>query len=99
MTFMSLEKNKKIKKVTRKLDSLDNRLLKIIKIRTKLVSQILASKTNKRQIVDQARIKKILKNIRKKSLKNNIDVILTKKIWSNMIKAYIDFEYRKFKKK
>ena len=99
MTFMSLEKNKKIKKVRRKLDSLDNRLLKIIKIRTKLVSQILASKTNKRQIVDQARIKKILKNIRKKSLKNNIDVILTKKIWSNMIKAYIDFEYRKFKKK
>ncbi len=98
MTFMSLEKNKKIKKVRRKLDSLDNRLLKIIKIRTKLVSQILASKTNKRQIVDQARIKKILKNIRKKSLKNNIDVILTKKIWSNMIKAYIDFEYRKFKK-
>ena len=96
---MSLEKNKKIKKVRRKLDSLDNRLLKIIKIRTKLVSQILASKTNKRQIVDQARIKKILKNIRKKSLKNNIDVILTKKIWSNMIKAYIDFEYRKFKKK
>ena len=96
MTFMSLEKNKKIKKVRRKLDSLDNRLLKIIKIRTKLVSQILASKTNKRQIVDQARIKKILKNIRKKSLKNNIDVILTKKIWSNMIKAYIDFEYRKF---
>tara|TARA_B100000700_G_scaffold323086_1_gene426114 strand:- start:832 stop:1119 length:288 start_codon:yes stop_codon:yes gene_type:complete len=95
---MSLEKNKKIKKVRRKLDSLDNRLLKIIKIRTKLVSQILASKTNKRQIVDQARIKKILKNIRKKSLKNNIDVILTKKIWSNMIKAYIDFEYRKFKK-
>ena len=99
MTFMSLEKNKKIKKVRRKLDSLDNRLLKIIKIRTKLVSQILASKTDKRQIVDQTRIKKILKNIRKKSLKNNIDVILTKKIWSNMIKAYIDFEYRKFKKK
>ena len=98
MTFMSLEKNKKIKKVRRKLDSLDNRLLKIIKIRTKLVSQILASKTDKRQIVDQTRIKKILKNIRKKSLKNNIDVILTKKIWSNMIKAYIDFEYRKKKK-
>ena len=35
---MSLKKNKTINKVRRKLDSLDNRLLNIIKIRTKLVN-------------------------------------------------------------
>ena len=55
---MSLEKNRTINKVRRKLDSLDNRLLNIIKIRTKLVNQILDKKTNKKQIVDKARIKK-----------------------------------------
>ena len=96
---MSLEKNRTINKVRRKLDSLDNRLLNLIKIRTKLVHQILQNKTSKKQIVDNARIKVILSNIKIKSLKKNIDPILTKKIWKEMIRAYIDFEYRKFKKK
>ena len=96
---MSLKKNKAIIKVRKKLDSLDNRLLNLIKIRTKLVHQILQNKTSKKQIVDNARIKVILRNIKRKSLKKNIDPILTKKIWKEMIRAYIDFEYRKFKKK
>jgi len=96
---MSLEKNRTINKARKQLDSLDNKLLNIIKIRTRLVNQILQKKTNKKQIVDKVRIKKILKNIKKKSLKKKIDVKLTKTIWMSMIKAYIDFEYRKFKKK
>lgn len=96
---MSLNKNKGIKKIRIKLDSLDNKLLNIIKKRTNLVHKILANKTSKKQIVDRARIKVILKNIRKKSLAKKIDTKLTYMIWSNMIKAYIDFEYRKFKKK
>ena len=96
---MSLVKNKAINKVRKKLDSLDNKLLNIIKIRTKLVNQILQSKTNKKQIVDKARIKIILKNIKKKSVKKKMDIKLTRMIWSSMIKAYINFEYRKFNKK
>ena len=66
---MSLKKNKAIIKVRKKLDSLDNRLLNLIKIRTKLVHQILQNKTSKKQIVDNARIKVILSNIKRKSLK------------------------------
>ena len=73
---MSLEKNKTINRVRRKLDSLDNRLLNIIKIRTKLVNQILKKKSNKNQIVDKIRIKKILRDIKRKSLKKKIDVKL-----------------------
>jgi len=96
---MSLKKNKTINKVRRKLDSLDSRLLNIIQIRTKLVDQILKKKNSKKQIVDKKRIKVILKNIKRKSLNKKIDVKLTKMIWLGMIKAYIDFEYRKFKKK
>ena len=96
---MSLDKNKKIRKIRRKLDNLDNKLLDIIKIRTSLVHKILKNKKTKNQIIDRKRINMILKNIKKKSIKKKIDTELTKRIWSNMIKAYINFEYRKFKKK
>ena len=96
---MSLNKNYKIRKIRKKLDKLDDKLLNIIKIRTNLVHKILKNKKNKSQIIDRKRIKVILKNIRNKSLKKNIDTELTKRIWVNMIRAYINFEYRKFKKK
>ena len=96
---MSLNKNKRINKIRKKLDILDNKLLNIIKIRTNLVHQVLKHKTNKNQIVDKKRIKIILKNIKKKSSIKNIDTKLTRDIWSNMIKAYISFEYRNLKKK
>ena len=56
-------------------------------------------KERKNQIVDQKRIKLILKNIKKKSIKNNIDPKITNKIWKNMIYAYIDFERRNFNQK
>ena len=62
---MSLNKNKGIKKIRKRLDSLDNKLLNIIKQRTKLVQMILSNKTSKKQIVDRTRIKIILKNIKK----------------------------------
>ena len=96
---MSPLKKKKLTIIRNKLDKLDNSLIKIIKIRTNLVKEVLKLKETKNQIVDQARIKKILSNIKKKSIKNKIDPKITKKIWSNMIKAYIDFEKRNFKKK
>ena len=48
---------------------------------------------------ENARINTILKNIRKKSLKNKIDPKITNRIWKNMIWSYIDFERRNFKKK
>ncbi len=96
---MSPLKRKKLSKIRFELDKLDNSLIKIIKKRTNLVKKVLALKDKKNQIVDQKRIKTILKNIRKKSLKNNIDPKITKKIWKNMIWTYIDFERRNFKKK
>ena len=96
---MSPLKKKKLNKIRSKLDSLDNSLIRIIKKRSNLVKKVLALKERKNQIIDQKRIKFILKNIRKKSLKNNIDPKITHKIWKNMIYAYIDFEKRNFRKK
>ena len=96
---MSPLKRKKLSKIRFKLDKLDNLLIKLIKKRTNLVKKVLALKEKKNQIVDQKRIHSILKNIKKKSLKNNIDPKITNKIWKNMISAYIDYEKRNFKKK
>ena len=96
---MSLSNKIKILKTRKKLDLLDDVLLNIIKKRTNLVKRILESKSSKNQIIDKKRIKVILKNIKRKSLKKKIDPKLTNMIWSGMIKGYIDFEYRKFKKK
>jgi len=96
---MSPLKRSKLNKIRSELDKLDNSLIKIIKKRTNLVKKVLALKERKNQIIDYKRIKFILNNIRKKSLKNNIDPKITHKIWKNMIYAYIDFEKRNFKKK
>ncbi len=96
---MSPLKKEKLSKIRKELDKLDDSLIKIIKKRTNLVKRVLALKERKNQIVDQRRINLILKNIKKKSLKNNIDPKITNKIWKNMIYAYIDFERRNFNKK
>ena len=96
---MSPLKKQKLSKIRKELDYLDNILIKIIKKRTNLVKRVLALKEKKSQIVDQKRINLILKNIKKKSIKNKIDPKITNKIWKNMIYAYIDFERRNFNKK
>ena len=96
---MSPSKRKKLNKIRSQLDKLDNSLIKVIKKRTYLVKQVLNLKEKKNQIVDRKRIKIILNNVRKKSLKEKIDPKITYKIWKNMISAYIDFEKRNFKKK
>ena len=96
---MSPLKKQKLSKIRKELDKLDNVLIKIIKKRTNMVKKVLALKEKKNQIVDQKRINLILKNIKKKSIKNKIDPKITHKIWKNMIYAYIDFERRNFSKK
>ena len=96
---MSPLKKKKLNLIRQKLDKLDNSLIDIIKKRTLLVKNVLKLKENKNQIVDKKRINKILKNIREKSIKKKIDPKITKRIWLNMIYAYIDYERRNFKKK
>jgi chorismate mutase len=92
-------KNLKLKLIRQKIDKLDDKLLNLIKIRTNLVTGVLKQKRYKNQIVDKSRIKQILTLIKKKSISRKIDPKLTKKIWKNIVKAYIDFEKRNFKKK
>jgi len=90
--------NKNIIKLRKELDKLDNILLDIIKKRTALVDQVILNKKFKKDIIDRKRIAIILKNISKKSKKKKIDPKITIKIWKTMIRAFIDYEFRKFKK-
>mgnify|MGYP003951418523 CR=1 FL=1 len=93
-------KNKnKLNLLRKKLDKLDYLLLNSIKRRTEIIKKVINLKTHKNEIIDKKRISTILKKIKKESLKKNIDPKITKRIWKNMIWAYIDFEKRNFKKK
>jgi chorismate mutase len=96
---MSPLNKKKLNTLRLKLDRLDNKLLKLIKIRSNLVNEVIKVKIHKKEIIDQKRINIILRNIKKKSLKLKIDPKITKRIWKNMIWSFIDYENRNFKKK
>jgi len=91
-------KNLKLKLIRQKIDKLDDKLLNLIKIRTNLVKGVLKQKRFKNQIIDKSRMKEILASIKKKSISRKIDPKITEKIWKNIIRAYIDFEKRNFKK-
>ena len=92
--------NKKKLKIARKrIDQLDRKIFILIKQRTKIVKYMLSLKKNKNQIIDNKRINQILKNIKKKSIKNKIDPKITKKIWKAIIWSFVDFQRRNFKKK
>ena len=96
---MSPENKIKLNLLRKKLDKLDNVLLKIIQNRTEIVKKVLSLKSSKNEIVDKKRISTILKKIKKESLKKKIDPKITNRIWKNMIWSYIDFEKRNLKKK
>ena len=92
-------KNKKINIIRKKLDKLDLNMLSLIKRRNLLVNKILEQKEFKNQIIDKKRIKIILKKITKESKKKKIDPKITNTIWKSMIRAFINYEFRNFKKK
>ena len=96
---MSPKNKKKLENIRSKLDKLDSKLLSLIKYRTNLVNEVLKLKEFKSEIVDKKRINFILRQIRKKSIKNRIDPKITNRIWKNMILSYIDYEKRNFRKK
>ena len=90
---------KKLKIARRKVDQLDKKIFNLIKKRTQIVKYMLNLKRYKNQIVDHKRINTILKNIRKRSIKNRIDPNITRRIWTSMIWGFVDFQRKNFRKK
>ena len=95
---MSPEKKKKLLILRKKLDKVDDKLLNLLKIRSNYVQEVLSLKEFKNQIIDKKRIKMILRNIKKKSIRKGIDTKISDRVWKNMIYAFIDYEFRNFKK-
>ncbi len=85
--------------IRKKLDKIDVKLLRLIKERSNLVDNVIKLKKTKKEIVDKKRINFILKKIKKDSIKAKIDPMITISIWKEMIKAFIRYEYKNFKKK
>ena len=96
---MSPNNKKKLLILRKKLDKVDNKLLNLLKIRSNYVKKVLSLKEFKKEIIDKKRINLILKNIKRKSIKKGIDPKISNRIWKNMIYAFIEYEYRNFKKK
>ena len=90
---------KRLKKARNKIDQLDKSIFNLIKKRTTIVKHMLTLKQFKNQIIDHKRINEILKNIRKKSIKQKIDPTVTSRIWKAIIWGYVDFQKRNFKNK
>ena len=95
---MSPNNKKKLLILRKKLDKVDDRLLSILKIRSNYVKDVLSLKEFKKEIIDRKRIKLILRNIQRKYIKKDIDTKISYRIWKNMIYAFIDYEFRNFKK-
>ena len=93
-----MNKNK-LKLARNKVDQLDQRIFNLIKKRTQTVKYVLSLKKFKKEIVDHKRNNEILKKIRNKSIKNGIDPKITIRIWKSIIRSYVDFQKRNFKKK
>ena len=96
---MSPNNKKKLLILRKNLDKVDDRLLSILKIRSNYVKEVLSIKEFKKEIIDRKRIKIILRNIQRKSIKKGIDTKISYRIWKNMIYAFIDYEFRNFKKR
>ncbi len=96
---MSPSNKKKLILLRKKLDLIDNKMLNLLKIRANYVKRVLSLKEFKKEIIDKKRINKILRIIKVKSIKKGVDPKISNRVWKNMIYAFIDYEFRNFKKK
>ena len=90
---------KKLKLARKKVHQLDHKIFNLIKKRTQIVKYMLSLKKFKKEIIDHKRNNEILKKIKNKSIRNNIDTNITGRIWKAIIWSYVDFQKRNFRKK
>ena len=88
----------KMKEVRKKIDKIDSKILPLMVKRSLLVSKALSFKTKKSEIVDLKRISQIRKKISSQSKKLGGNPRLISNIWMSIIKNFIDFEKKNFKK-
>ncbi len=88
-----------MKLIRKKIDQVDDKLLPLMVMRSKLVEKALSLKKRQTEIVDKKRINEISKKIAKKTSKLGGNSKLLKSIWLSIIQNFIDYENQEFKKK
>ena len=87
-----------MREVRRKIDKVDSQILPLMVKRSQLVNKALSLKTKKSEIVDTKRINQIKKKIARQAKELGANPQLISGIWISIIKNFINFEKRNFKK-
>jgi len=91
--------SEEMKRIRKKIDQVDDKLLPLMVKRSKLVEKALSLKKKQTEIVDKKRINEISKKIVKKTSELGGNSKLLKTIWLSIIQNFIDYENQEFKKK
>ncbi len=91
--------SKEMKIIRNKIDQIDDKLLPLMVRRSKLVQKALNLKKKRTEIIDKKRIDEISKKISYKTEELGGNSKLLKTIWLSIIKSFIDYEKKEFKKK
>ena len=88
----------KMREIRNRIDEVDSKILPLMVKRSKLVSKALDIKTKKSEIVDLKRINQIKKKVAAQARRQGASPKLISNIWVSIIKNFIDFEKKNFKK-
>ncbi|MAV82742.1 MAG: chorismate mutase [Pelagibacteraceae bacterium] len=94
---MNKDNTIKLNAIRKKIDSIDDKILKLVSKRFKEIHKVAALKDNSDQIVDNKRIKKILTKIKSKAKKEKLDNDFAVRLWQLFIQEAIRMEYSKIK--
>ena len=86
-----MKKYNSIQDIRDEIDKIDLKIIDLISDRKDLVDEVVKLK-KKDQIVDQERIDFILNKLNQEAKKRGIPEQLVEKIWSIMIKTFIEYE-------
>tara|TARA_B100002052_G_C15541682_1_gene444988 strand:- start:286 stop:579 length:294 start_codon:yes stop_codon:yes gene_type:complete len=97
---MTRNKNNSIemREIRKKIDKVDTKILPLMVKRSELVNKALSLKKKKSDIVDIKRINQIKKKVSSQAKKLGANPRLITDIWVSMIKNFIEFEKKNFKK-
>ena len=88
----------KMRQVRKRIDEIDSQILPLMVKRSQLVKEALSLKTRKSEIIDAKRINQIKKKVENQSKKLGANPKLIGNIWISIIRNFIDFEKKNFKK-
>ena len=87
-----------MKEVRKRIDKIDSKILPLMVKRSELVNKALSLKTKKSEIIDSKRINEIKKKVSSQAKKLGANPKLISDIWVSIIKNFINFEKKNFKK-